>query len=96
MCHVSVGHVARVLEEAGIPTIVIGVRAFRERLSAMRVPRLVTTPHPMGRPLGAPHDKEAQQATLLAALDLLAKADQGGAIQDLSRPYRYGRADPET
>jgi hypothetical protein len=79
------------MEEAGIPTVVIGVRAFRERLAGMALPRLVTTPHPMGRPLGAPGDREGQRATILAALDLLVDAKENGTIRDLTRPYRYGR-----
>lgn len=68
----SVGHVARVAEEAGIGTVIIAVDTFRERLEAMRVPRLLTTPFWMGRPLGRAGDGETQRRTLLAALELLA------------------------
>jgi hypothetical protein len=92
---VSVGHVARLVEEGGIPTVVIGIRAFRDRLAGMAIPRLVTTPHPMGRPIGAPGDRDGQRATLLAALDLLASAEHGETILDLPGPYRYGRSDPK-
>jgi len=67
-----VGHVARVAEEAGIATVVIATETFRERLEAMKVPRLLSTPFWMGRPLGRAGDGEAQRSTLLAALDLLA------------------------
>ena len=70
----SVGHVARVAEEAGIGTVIIAADTFRERLEAMRVPRLLTTPFWMGRPLGRAGDGETQRRTLLATLELLVAA----------------------
>ena len=88
MCHVSVGHLARVLEAEGIPTVMIGVKAFRPRLEAMQIPRLLITRHPMGRTLGAPGDSRRQRAVILAALDLLEKAEQDGTIVELPEPYR--------
>jgi hypothetical protein len=78
-----VGHIARLLEEAGIPTVVIGTRAFRDRLSAMRLPRTVITPHLMGRSLGAPGDAKTQRSVILVALDLLENAVGPGTIVDL-------------
>lgn len=69
------------MEAAGIPTVIIGVKAFQPRLQAMHVPRALITPHLMGRPLGYPHQKERQQAVLAAALDLLAGASWPGTIQ---------------
>lgn len=82
------GHLARLLEENGIPTVVVAVKAFRPRLEPMKVPRLLLTPHPMGRTLGAPGDRERQRATLLAALRLLETATEGGTIVELTEPYR--------
>ena len=87
MCHVSVGHVARLLEADGIPTVIIAVKAFQPRLEAMKVPRLVLTHHLMGRPLGAPGDDERQHAVLVAALRLLETATQGGTVIELPDPY---------
>lgn len=58
-------------EEAGIATVIIAVEAFRDRLEAMKVPRLLSTPFWMGRPLGRAGDSKTQRATLLAALELL-------------------------
>jgi hypothetical protein len=75
-----VGHVARLLEEAGIATVIIAVEAFRDRLVAMKPPRVVLTPHWMGRPLGRPGDAATQRAVLLAALDLLENARENGAL----------------
>jgi hypothetical protein len=83
-----VGHVARLLEEAGVPTVVIAVRAFESRLRAMKIPRIVLTPHLMGRPLGAPGDSERQRATLRTALDLLEHTTQAGTVVHLTGAYR--------
>lgn len=88
MCHVSVGHIARLMEAGGIPTVVVGVKAFRDRLAAMRVPRAVITPHPMGRTLGAPGDHETQKKVILAALDLLVNATGPGTFVDFPNGYR--------
>ncbi len=79
----SVGHVARLLEESGIPTVLIAVRAFRARLEMMTLPRVVLTPHLMGRPIGPPGDRSRQRQTLEAALDLLREAPKAGTIVDL-------------
>jgi len=83
----SVGHVARLLEEAGIPTVIIAVEAFAFRMEKMTLPRLVKTPHPMGRPLGAPGDKVRQRDCLLAAMRLLENAKQGGTIYEMPGSY---------
>jgi len=84
---VSVGHVARLLEEAGISTVIIAARAFRPRLEVMTLPRLLLTPHLMGRPLGPPGDCERQRATILAALALLESATEAGTIVELEGTY---------
>ncbi len=76
------------MEAGGIPTVVIGIRAFQERLMAMRVPRLVITPHPLGRTLGAPGDRETQARVIQAALDLLETATVPGTLVELSGGYR--------
>lgn len=59
------------LEEAGVATVIIAAEAFKDRLEAMRPPRLLTTPQWMGRPLGRAGDAATQRKTLLAALALL-------------------------
>ncbi|MEM7128899.1 MAG: hypothetical protein AAF702_21375 [Chloroflexota bacterium] len=86
----SVGHIARLVEEAGIPTVIIATQAFRPRLEAMRVPRTVLTPYPMGRPLGAAHDIVCQRMTMVAAANLLENATEAGTIVELTRPYKTG------
>lgn len=78
----SVGHLARLIEEAGIVSVIIAVRAFRSRFEEMQVARALITPYIMGRPLGFPGDIEGQRAILFAALDLLENAKSGGTILD--------------
>ncbi|MDJ0498594.1 MAG: hypothetical protein QNJ89_12245 [Acidimicrobiia bacterium] len=86
----SVGHVAREIEQAGIATVSIYVRSFRHVAEQMGVPRTVITRNPMGRPLGAPGDVERQKAAFEAALQLVESARSGGALQELEDPYRPG------
>ena len=75
------------MEDAGIPTVIIAARAFRDHLAKMTLPRVVTTPYPMGRPLGAPGDNQSQRKSILSALDLLNSAGQAGTIMDLTGSY---------
>ncbi len=89
MCHVSVGHIARVFEAAGIATVVVGIQAFRQRLQAMTLPRTLITPHLMGRPLGMPGDNARQHLTVTTALSLLEEAERVGTVANLSEPYRH-------
>jgi hypothetical protein len=77
---VSVGHVARAIEEAGIPTVVIGSRVFKSRMVGMRLPRLVLTPEIMGRTLGEPGATDAQRKYLELGLDLLENAKEPGKL----------------
>ncbi|MFQ5742501.1 MAG: hypothetical protein ACE5HV_02805 [Acidobacteriota bacterium] len=84
----SVGHVARTFEEAGIPTVAIFIRAFRRRAEQIKPPRTLITRHPLGRTLGAPGDVEGQRRVLAAALDLLQSATAGGTLLELPEPYR--------
>ncbi len=88
MCHVSVGHVARAVEEAGIPTTAVYVRAFRHVVDEMVLPRAVITRHPMGRPLGPPGDAARQRAVVTAALELLPASER--SVVELPEPYRPG------
>ena len=74
-------------EDAGLATVVIGVAAHRDRMTAMHLPRLVTTPHPMGRPMGAPHNVARQTEVLLAGLELLERAERGNTVVDLPGSY---------
>lgn len=64
--------VARRLEEAGIPTVVVG--SARDIVEQCAVPRFLFTDFPLGNPCGAPYDLEMQTAIVGMALDLLEQA----------------------
>jgi hypothetical protein len=76
------------MEEAGIATVIIASCVFRDRLAAMNLPRTVITHHPFGNPLGAPGNRQRQRQVILAALDLLQTAKNGGVLQDLEGDYQ--------
>ncbi len=83
----SVGHIARVLEENGIATVIVAVQAFEKMLKAMTLPRVLITPHPMGRPLGPPGNSDKQRQVIKTALDLLDTSDTGGIMSYFTDPY---------
>jgi len=85
VCHVSVGHIAREFESAGIPTITFGVQAFKNKMVPMRIPRLVITPELMGKTLGTPNDVISQRKYLEVGLGLLEKATKGDTLVELDR-----------
>jgi len=85
---VSVGHVARALEEAGIATTTIMVEAFRHRAEELMIPRTLITRFPMGRPIGAPNDVERHLDVIRWSLDLLDTASEPGTIVAYPHPYR--------
>lgn len=84
----SVGHVARAFEAAGLATVVVQVRAFRPVAERMALPRVVVTRHLLGRPIGPPNDAARHLHVLRAALALLDDAREGRTIVELPEPYR--------
>ncbi len=72
MCHQTVSLVARELESAGVPTVVIG--SARDTVEECGVPRFLFVDYPLGNPCGRPWDRRDQEAILGAALDLAASA----------------------
>jgi len=85
---VSVGHVSRAFEAAGIPTVVVMSNVFRGRVLKMKVARVLFTEHVMGRPLSAPHDVERQTHVLREALTLLESAPEAESTVLLPDAYR--------
>jgi D-proline reductase (dithiol) PrdB len=77
--------VARVVEEAGIPTIVVSTG--RDLSAQVRPPRTVFVNFPMGNPFGKPFDKVQQRTILLDALRALDSIKHGGEMIDL--PYQW-------
>ncbi len=76
----SVGHIARLLEDHQIPTIIVASKVFEKQLKAMHLPRVLLTPYMAGRPLGKPFDKTAQKNTVLKGIDLLSEAKENGTV----------------
>lgn len=64
--------VARHLEEAGYPTVVIG--SARDIVEQAAVARFVFTDLPLGNPCGPPGDREAQGLVVDTALQLFDSA----------------------
>ncbi len=93
------GLVARVVEEAGIPTITVSTG--RDITALVRPPRSLFVNHPMGNNFGRPGDTVTQMAILRAALDLAVTATEPGVLIDLpgqwDEPFVYfaGDATPE-
>ena len=84
----SVGHVARIFEQSGIPTVIVQSAVWRLTVARMKPPRVLLTRHPMGRPISAPHDRARQRQVLTSALQMLEQATSGPAVQELPEPYR--------
>jgi hypothetical protein len=74
VCHQSVSIAARVLEEGGIATVVMG--AAKDIVERVGAPRFVFSDFPLGNSAGKPNDCQSQKTTLNMALDLVAEADQ--------------------
>lgn len=87
----SVGHVARAVEAAGIPTVAIYIEAFRHHALNMKVPRAVITRHPLGRTIGAPFDADRQRQVVETALYLLETARANGTVVDSPGRYRLSQ-----
>lgn len=69
MCHQTVSLVARHLEAAGIPTVVVG--SARDIVEECAVARFLFVDFPLGNPCGKPWDTAMQDRILAEALDLL-------------------------
>lgn len=64
--------VARELEAAGIPTVILG--AAKDIVETVGVPRFAFSDVPLGNSAGRPHDLASQQVALECALRLLETA----------------------
>ena len=69
MCNQAVCLLAAVIESAGIATVAIVL--LREIAEAVRPPRALSVPFPLGYPLGKPNDPELQRAVMMQAFALL-------------------------
>ena len=77
--------VARHLEAAGIPTVILGSAIdIVERCGA---PRFLFTDFPLGNPCGRPYDAAMQRSIVEAGIDLLESAPGPGTM--VRTPYRW-------
>lgn len=72
VCHQSMSLIATRLEDAGIPTVIMG--AARDIVEHVGVPRFFWSNMPLGNPCGPPNDPAAQRDNVLLALRLLRDA----------------------
>ena len=72
VCHQSVALAPRCLEQARIPTVIMG--CAKDIVEHVGVPRFSFSDFPLGNAAGRPHDRASQRDTLLSALDLLERA----------------------
>ena len=71
--------IARVLEEAGLPTVTIAL--IKEHAAKVKPSRALFVPFPYGYPLGKPDDPEFQHRVIAAALELL-RRPEGPVLED--------------
>lgn len=62
------------------------IQAFRHRALQLRVPRVLVTPHLMGRTIGPVGDSARQRGVVEAALQLLQDAATPNTIRDFDAP----------
>lgn len=76
LCHQTLGIVARALEKANFPTLMISVD--REMTDSVRPPRVAYYPGELGSVLGKPNESEYQRRLLDEALRWIETFDQPG------------------
>jgi hypothetical protein len=72
VCHQTVSLTARILEEGGIATVVMG--CAKDIVEYVGVPRFLFSDFPLGNAAGRPKDPESQALTLALALSVLESA----------------------
>jgi hypothetical protein len=85
VCHQTLSLVARTLEAAGLPTVLMG--AARDIVELCGVPRFLFSDVPLGSAAGLPWDSGSQDATLALALSLLEQAP--GPRTTVENPLRW-------
>jgi hypothetical protein len=85
VCHQSASLVARLLEQAGIPSVVMG--CAKDIVEHVGVPRFLFSDFPLGNAAGRPKDRDSQAQTLELALALLEAAP--AARSTVQSPQRW-------
>ena len=90
VCHQTVSLAARLLEERGISTVVMG--CAKDIVEHVGVPRFVFSDFPLGNGAGRPNDRDSQAFTLELALKVLEAAPAPRTT--VQSPLRWS-ADPD-
>jgi len=85
VCHQTVSLVARHIESAGIPTVIMG--CAKDIVEHCGVPRFLFSDFPLGNSAGRPFDKVSQAETLDLALRVLESAP--GPRTTVQSPQRW-------
>jgi D-proline reductase (dithiol) PrdB len=76
-----VGLIQRSIEARGVPTVSVSVA--RDVTEAIKAPRAIFLPWPMGHHFGVPFHRDIQRRVLFEALRLLETATESGTIRDI-------------
>ena len=74
----------------------MSVTVARDVTEAIKVPRALFVPWPMGHHFGAPFHHDLQRRIILAALTLLEEATEPGTIRDLPIKWADVRREAKT
>jgi hypothetical protein len=85
ICHQSQSLLARYLEEAGIPTVIMG--AAKDIVEYCGVPRLLFSDFPLGNTAALPNNEQSQDSNFELALHLLEGAP--GARTTVQSPLAW-------
>jgi D-proline reductase (dithiol) PrdB len=85
VCHQTAGLAARMLEQNGIATVVMG--CAKDIVEHVGVPRFLFSDFPLGNSAGRPNDPASQESTLELALGLLEGAS--GPRTTVQSPIRW-------
>ena len=85
VCHQSCSLIARALEAAGLPTVLMG--CAKDIVEHCGVPRFLFSDFPLGNAAGRPHDQASQDATLALAFRTLESAP--GPRTTVQNPERW-------
>lgn len=86
VCHQSVSIAARILEDAGIATVIMG--CAMDIVEHVGVPRLLFSDFPLGNGAGRPNDPASQTQTMALALGMLEEASLPRTTQNSPLKWR--------
>jgi D-proline reductase (dithiol) PrdB len=89
-----VGLIQRAIEARGVPTV--SVTVARDITEAIKAPRALFLPWPMGHHFGTPFHRDLQRRVVLTALGLLETSNEPGTIFDLRIKWADVRREAKT